>query len=356
METHVGCPSGQLLIYMQIIKPSKLNIGDTIGVIAPSGVVEAKWLEAGVKILEKWGFKTKLGKHIFKKVGDYSAGTPQERREDFKNMIEDPQVKAITCAEGGYAANSILSGFSPEVIETIKNKPVIFFGYSDFCLFLNANFSFGVTGFHSPNLAGLSFHNKETQESLRKAIIGEAELSYGKDFFTNIIIQGKAEGYFLPTNLETLTRLFGSKFDPLENFDGQIILGLEEIYEDKSTLIRMMEQVISHKSFEKIKGIVLGKFLIEREVEYPKWGEKITLSDIFISLLKEKNIPIVEFPHFGHMEEQRKAFKILRKKAKPGKNIYGDDFFLSLPTGVKVVLNAFSENPLLTFRDQGVRI
>lgn len=341
---------------MNIIKPLKLNIGDTIGVIAPSGIVEAKELEAGVRILEKWGFKTKLGKHIFKKVDDYSAGTPQERREDFKNMIEDPEIKAITCAEGGYAANSVLLTLNQEVIEIIKNKPIIFFGYSDFCFFLNANFSFGVTGFHSSNLTGLSFHNKKTKESLRRAITGEAELSYGKDFFTKVIIQGKAEGYFLPTNLEALARLFGSKFDPLENFDGQIILGLEEVHEDKSTIIRILEQVVYHKKFEKVKGIVLGKFLIERETGYPKWGKKITLSDIFISLLKERNIPIVEFPHFGHMEEQRKAFKILRKKAKPGENIYGDDLFLSLPTGVKVVLNAFPENPSLTFEDQGVKM
>ena len=93
---------------MNILKPKKLKTGDTIGVIAPSGVVEANGLEAGVRLLEKWGFKIKLGKHIFNKVDDYSAGTPQERREDFENMVTDPEIKAITCADGGYAASSVL--------------------------------------------------------------------------------------------------------------------------------------------------------------------------------------------------------------------------------------------------------
>lgn len=341
---------------MNILKPPKLRPGDTIGVVAPSGIVEGKKLEIGIKILEKWGFKVKLGKHIFKKVEDYSAGTPQERREDFENMIKDPEIKAITCAIGGYAASSILLTLNPQVIEVFKLKPVLLFGYSDFCLFLNAAFSVGVVGLHAPNLVGLFFHNKKTQESLRKALLGQASLYYNSQFFSRILISGTAEGHFLPTNLEALTHLFGSKFDPLENFDGPIILGLEEIYEDKSTVIRMMERIISHKSFHKIKGIVLGRFLIEKEIEYPKWGKKTGFSELFTSLLRDKNLPTAIFPNFGHLEEQKKIFKVLRATLKPGKNIYSQNLFLTLPIGAKVLFNALSDNPSLTFQEQGVRI
>src|SRR4030042_1819984 len=257
---------------MNIVKPPKLKAGDVIGVIAPSGVVGAKGLDAGVKVLKSWGFKVKLGKHIFKKVEDYSAGTPQERREDFENMIKDSEIKAIACAEGGYAASSVLLTLNLQVVEAFRVKPTLLFGYSDFCLFLSAGFSLGITGLHAPNLGGLAFHNKKTQESLKKALLGEASLIYDEKLFTKILIPGKAEGYFLPTNLEALTRIFGSKFDPLDNFDGPIILGLEEVYEDKSSLIRMMEQIVSHKNFDKVKGVVLGRFLIGKEIEYPKWG------------------------------------------------------------------------------------
>lgn len=339
---------------MDIIKPVKLNIGDIIGVIAPSGVVEAKQLEAGVKVLEKWGFKVKLGKHIFKKVDDYSAGTPQERREDFENMIKDPEIKAITCAVGGYVANSILLSFNSKIIETIKNKPIIFFGYSDFCFFLNANFSLGVTGIHGPNISGLAYHNKKTQDSLKKVILGEMDLNYGPEFFNKVLISGKAEGYFLPTNLETLTNLFGSKFDPLATFDGPIILGLEEVWADKSNVKKMLEEIFLHRYFNKIKGIVLGRFIGNSEVEYPKWGKKTSWHDLFTSSFKDKNIPVVDFPVFGHIEEQRKAFRILISRVK--KNAYGGNIFLSLPVGARVILNAFPENPSLTFEDQGVKM
>lgn len=335
---------------MEILKPRKLKTGDTIGVIAPSGVVEAKGLDNGVKILKEWGFKVKLGKHILKKVDDYSAGTPEERREDFENMASDPEIKAIACAEGGYAASSVLLAFNPTTIEALKSKPTLFFGYSDFSVFLNTNFSIGIAGLHAPNVVGLPSHNKLTLESLKKALMGEMDLNYGLKFFGKILIPGKAEGYFLPTNMETLTHLFGSEFDPLEGFGGPIILGLEEVWEEKSDVKRRMEEIIFHRCFNKVKGIVIGRFVGNSEVEYPKWGKKTSWADLFTSLLKGKNIPAVEFPNFGHIEEHRKLFKILRSSK--SKNIYSENLFLSLPVGAKVVLDANLENPSLKFLDQ----
>jgi len=339
---------------MQILKPGKLKPGDTIGVIAPSGVVEAKGLEAGVRILKNWGFKVKLGKHIFKKVEDYSAGTPQERREDFETMATDPELKAITCAEGGYAASSVLLALNPKVTEAFQVNPTLLFGYSDFCVFLDANFSLGITGVHAPNLVSLGAHNKQTQESLRKALLGEMDLNYGSKFFTEVLIPGKAEGYFLPTNLDTLTHLFGSKFDPLESFDGPIILGLEEVWEDKSDVRRLFEEIILHRCFHKVKGIVLGRFIGDSEIEYPKWGKKTSWHELFMSLLKDKDIPVVEFPNFGHIEEQKKVFRILRKKSSKEKTIYGENLFLALPVGAKAILDATADNPSLIFQEQAV--
>lgn len=337
---------------MEILKPKKLKIGDTIGVIAPSEAIDAKGLDTGVKILKKWGFKVKLGQHVFKKVDDYSAGTPQERREDFENMVSDPEIKAIACAEGGYAASSVLLALNPNVIETLKAKPTLLFGYSDFSIFLNANFCVGIAGLHAPNIVGLNAHNKNSQESLRKALLGEMDLHYGPEFFGKILIPGKAEGYFLPTNMETLTHLFGSKFDPLEVFGGPIILGLEEVWEDKSDVKRRLEEIIFHHHFDRIKGVVIGRFIGNSEVEYPQWGKKTTWPDLFTSLIKEKNIPLVEFPNFGHIEEHRKLFKIL--KGSKAKNIYAENLFLSLPVGAKVVLDADPEKPSLKFQDQAV--
>jgi hypothetical protein len=140
----------------------------------------------------------------------------------------------------------------------------------------------------------------------------------------------------------------------LENFDGPIILGLEEVWEDKSDVKRMLEEIILHRHFNKIKGIVLGRFIGDSEIEYPKWGKKTTWYDLFTSSFTGKDIPLAMFPNFGHIEEHRKAFRILRAKSQ--KNTYGENLFLALPVGAKVNLNALSDNPSLNFQDQAVDV
>ena len=65
-----------------MIKPPKLEKGDTIGIVSPSDPILFKrgYVKKGIKILNDMGFKTKLGKHALKEYG-YMAGTDEERRE-----------------------------------------------------------------------------------------------------------------------------------------------------------------------------------------------------------------------------------------------------------------------------------
>ena len=51
---------------MNLIKPNKLQKGDTIAIIAPAGLVEEDKILNSVKYFESLGYKIKLGKNIFK--------------------------------------------------------------------------------------------------------------------------------------------------------------------------------------------------------------------------------------------------------------------------------------------------
>ena len=105
------------------VKPAALTKGDIIGVIAPSDAIEKKYISPNIKLVAEWGLKAKLGKHLYSMVGDFAAGTPEERREDILKMIEDPEVKVIWAAEGGYAATEVLPVFSKEVIQKLRQNP-----------------------------------------------------------------------------------------------------------------------------------------------------------------------------------------------------------------------------------------
>src|SRR3989338_5726777 len=97
------------MVFMRdFVKPAALQKGDVVGVIAPSDAIEKKLISVGVKTIQGWGLKARLGKHLFSMVGDFAAGTPEERREDIMKMIDDPEVKVIWAAECGYAATEVL--------------------------------------------------------------------------------------------------------------------------------------------------------------------------------------------------------------------------------------------------------
>src|SRR5690606_19284213 len=66
----------------QLIQPPFLKAGDTVAIVAPSGVLKNRTDEVGRSkaLLESWGLKVVLGKHVFSKHGHF-AGTDDERCE-----------------------------------------------------------------------------------------------------------------------------------------------------------------------------------------------------------------------------------------------------------------------------------
>ena len=92
------------------MKPNKLNIGDTIGVVAPSNPIINENIEEineAKKIIEKIGFKVKFSKNLFSNSNGYSA-TPEEKAEDLNSMFADNTIKMIWCAKGGENSNTVL--------------------------------------------------------------------------------------------------------------------------------------------------------------------------------------------------------------------------------------------------------
>ena len=68
----------QELSNKKIIKPKRLKVGDTLGVIAPSSALSEERVTRAVNNLTNLGFKIKLGKNVRAQNG-YLAGTDAER-------------------------------------------------------------------------------------------------------------------------------------------------------------------------------------------------------------------------------------------------------------------------------------
>lgn len=325
------------------LKPLALSKGDAVGVIAPSDWIERKFILKGIKVLREWGLTVKLGKYLFSTVGDFGAGTPLERREDIQRMIEDPEVKVVWAVHGGYAATEVLPVFTKEVVAKLKANPKWFIGYSDVCVLLNALYSFRIASIHGPLVAELPTWDETSRDWIRRMLFGELGLEIGGQANWKSLISGSVEGRLLVSNLDSLVTTFGTKYDPLMYGQGEVILGIEEWWTEKSTVQRQIDSILNHKHSERIKGIILGRFVGIGETGYPKWGQGVTVNDLIKLRVKLRGgMPMVVLLDYGHPDE-------LNWKRKTFPWFYRPERFLALPNGIRARLTTETSGTSLRF-------
>ena len=80
----------------KLIQPPYLKAGDTVAIVAPSGILKnrADEIERAKDLLKGWGLNYVVGKHVFSDDNHF-AGTDDERCEDFQNALDDPKIRAI---------------------------------------------------------------------------------------------------------------------------------------------------------------------------------------------------------------------------------------------------------------------
>src|SRR3979490_1557672 len=107
--------------------PPYLKKGDLIGITAPAGYITLEEIQPAIKVIESWGYKIKVGETIGKRDFTF-GGSDIERTEDFQQMLDDPQLKAILCARGGYGIVRIIDALRWDKFK-LKLKWII--GFSD---------------------------------------------------------------------------------------------------------------------------------------------------------------------------------------------------------------------------------
>ena len=98
--------------------------GDTIGIIALGGKCEDHLVKQAVQNIESLGFKVKLSKNIYDE-NRYLAGSDEGKLEELYNFFQDPEIKLILNARGGYGSIRLINKIDYEII---KNNPKPFCG------------------------------------------------------------------------------------------------------------------------------------------------------------------------------------------------------------------------------------
>lgn len=282
---------------MKLTTPAYLQKGDMIAIVAPAGILKNRKhvIDKAKELAESWGLKVVIGKHVFTQANHF-AGTDEQRCQDFQEALDNPKVKAIWSARGGYGSVRILDQLD---FSKFKENPKWIIGYSDITAFHNHVHNLGVETLHA--MMGTSMQDDpvdiaETIETFRKALFGE-DLKYTiKSSKENR--KGNAEGVLVGGNIAILASMLGS--DSQLNTDGKILF-IEEIGEYKYAIDRMLQSLKRAGYFNKVKGIIVGDMTKIRKNTTP-WGSSI---EQLILDIAPNDIPVLFGFPAGHEPDNR---------------------------------------------------
>ena len=152
-----------------LVRPPALRSGDTIAIVPTARAITLDELQDGIALLESWGLRVKIGAGIGRKHFQF-AGTDVERAADLQQAIDDPEVRAIWCARGGYGTVRLLDHLD---LSKLKRDRKWIIGFSDITVLHNALHNLGVCSLHAQMPFMIGSKSEESRETLRKALFGE---------------------------------------------------------------------------------------------------------------------------------------------------------------------------------------
>ena len=276
----------------QLIQPELLKSGDTISILAPSGVLNNfdKKIEKAINIFKSWGLNVVLGNHIYDKNGHFS-GTDKNREKDFQKALDNKNIKAIWCARGGYGAVRIIDKLN---FDNYLKNPKWIIGFSDITVIHNKLNFLNSESIHAMMITGFEDigQNNDSLSKLKNVLFGDS-LSYSITSNKNNKT-GKSEGIIVGGNLTLIQSTIGSKTE-LKMKDK--ILFIEEIGEYAYHIDRMLYSLKRAGYFENCKGLIVGQ-ISDVKKNTTDFGRSI--NELILDVLDEYNFPILfDFPA-GH--------------------------------------------------------
>ena len=301
------------------IKPPKLSIGDTVGIVSPASSffpTHESRLQRGIAYLEEFGLRVQIGPHT-RDQREHLNPPPQHRAEDLNEMFADPNIKAIFCLSGGSGVNAVLPLLDWKQIQA---APKIVMGYSAITALLMGLYAkAGLVTFHGPMILNgfseypepLTYTHQQFKQILFKTEpAGKLEPpakwtdAYPMDNAPRAMKlnpgwhwtrTGNASGQLIGGNLRTLVTLAGTPYWP--SWQGAIMC-IEAVNFTDGQLLSGIDERLAHCQqtgvFNQIAGLIVGKVNELSEEE-----EKL-FESLILEYTDSQQIPILAGVDFGH--------------------------------------------------------
>lgn len=235
------------------LKDYFLKKGDNIAVISPSSTPTRKQTDAVMRGLKAWGYEPVEGKYACVKTR-----TREDCLADLTWALEDPDIKAIFCIRGGYAASEVMDQIIDDRnMDLIRKSGKLIIGYSDITIYHAAWKRAGVPSLHACMSATFSDLPKECVEVQKNLMQGKIP-SYTCETH-DYCKEGRAKGALIGGNLSTLIATLGTEYDP-SILNEPYILFIEDVEEDIQHVHRCLTLLKHMGVLDQAKGIIFGEF------------------------------------------------------------------------------------------------
>jgi len=236
------------------ILPPRIRRGQTLGICAPAGPVNAERLHRGLARLGD-AFRIRLAPTLTEPrtagVPSYLSNSDDARADELTALLADPDVRAIVLARGGYGLMRILSRIDPDLLRK-DPKPIV--GFSDATALLSWAYQAGVRGIHGPMIVQLG-DLTEAEVGHLIALVTEPAAPGVRPWALTAHGRGVYRGPLIAGNLTMVSLLVGTPWQlPL---DGAIAL-FEEVGEKPYEIDRYLTQLLLSGELARPAAVVLG--------------------------------------------------------------------------------------------------
>ncbi|MBO0950926.1 S66 peptidase family protein [Fibrella forsythiae] len=237
-----------------MITPPFLRPGDTVTIVAPASPLPYDDLNKAFHLLRHdWQLTVLEGAHLQASIGAF-AGTDEQRLADLQQAINDPSVRAIFAARGGYGSYRLVEKLD---LTPLLTNPKWLVGFSDITILLSHLQQLGVASLHASMPRQFRLDDMEDDiETLRQWLFGEPVAPYvTKPNTLNRL--GTGVGTLAGGNLSLLIHALGTSSDV--DWTGKLLF-IEDIDETVFSLDRTMIQLRRAGKLANLAGLLVGTF------------------------------------------------------------------------------------------------
>jgi len=272
--------------------PDFIKPGDKVAIVAPASFIRGN-IDEAVSILESWGVEVHLAQSVTA-VHHQFAGDDALRAQDLQEALDNPEIKAVFAARGGYGSVRII-----DQIDFTKfiQKPKWLVGFSDITVFhSHIQQSCQVPTIHGQMPKSFVDGTSASLATLKAALFGQKiDFSYTQKVFPNRT--GEAKGVLTGGNLAILQSIISSPSDV--NYDGKILF-IEDVGEQYYNIDRMLWTLKRANKLAGLNGLIVGGFTSMKDSN-PSFGQSV--EEIVMDKVAEYKYPVAFAYPAGHIDD-----------------------------------------------------